>query len=384
MAWNEPGGNNQDPWGGRRGNDGPPDLDEVIKKAMDKMGGLFGSKPSGNNSGSGLGPIFGLIVVLVLIWAAYDSVHVIDQQERAVVLQFGKYHETWQPGLQWKIPLIESIEKVNVTKVREYRRSSKMLTEDENIIDVTISVQYVVSDVKRYVLEVRNPDNSLKQATESALRHEVGTAEMHFVLTEGREAMPALLQSRLQGYLDAYGTGLTVSKVNIENAQAPEQVIDAFLDVAKAKEDEVRLRNEAETYANGVVPEARGLAQRQLEEANAYKEQVIAKAEGDAARFDQLLVEYKKSPEVTRERMYIDSIQNVLAKTPKVLVDVEGGNNMMYLPLDKLVGGKVDQQMSASGSQALNPSDLDKVTRQVIDELRQRQSSVRRSSREVR
>jgi membrane protease subunit HflK len=384
MAWNEPGGNNQDPWGGRRGNDGPPDLDEVIKKAMDKMGGLFGGKPpAGGNSGSGVGPLVFIVFIVALIAAAYDAVNVIDQREQAVVLRLGKYHETLGPGLQWKIPLVDTLIKENVTKVQSKSLSSKVLTEDENIVEVSISVQYVISDIRSYVLNVRNPQNSLSQAAESALRHEVGSSEMHYVLTEGREAMASNVHVRIQNYLDSYGAGLTVSKVNLENAHAPNEVLDAFLDVTKAREDEVRLRNEAETYKNGIIPEARGQAERQLEEANAYKEQVIAKATGEAARFNQLLKEYKRSPEVTRERMYIDAVQNVLSTTPKVLVDVEGGNNMMYLPLDKVVSNRVSDTVTSSGGQNLTASDLDKVTRQVIDEIRQRQSNVRRT-REVR
>jgi membrane protease subunit HflK len=384
MAWNEPGGNNQDPWGGRRGNDGPPDLDEVIKKAMDKMGGLFGSKPpAGGSSGSGFGPIAFIVFVGLLIAAVYDSIHIIDQREQAVVLRLGKYHETWGPGLQWKIPLVDTVTKENVTKVQSKSFSNKMLTEDENIVEVSISVQYVISDIKSYVLNVRNPQSSLSQAAESALRHEVGSSEMHFVLTEGRETIASQVQVRIQNYLDAYGTGLTVSKVNLEGAHAPDEVQDAFLDVTKAREDEVRLRNEAETYANGIIPEARGQAQRQLEEANAYKEQVVAKAIGETDRFNQLLVEYQRAPQVTRERLYIDTIQKVLSETPKVLVDVEGGNNMMYLPLDKIVGKRVNESVAQSGGQSLSASDLDKVTRQVIDEIRQRQSSVRRT-RELR
>ncbi|MFC3151946.1 FtsH protease activity modulator HflK [Litoribrevibacter euphylliae] len=384
MAWNEPGGNNQDPWGGRRGNDGPPDLDEVIKKAMDKMGGLFGGKPpAGGRSGSGFGPLAIVILIALFIAAVYDSVNIIDQREQAVVLRLGKYHETWGPGLQWKIPLVDTITKENVTKVQSKSFSNKMLTEDENIVEVSISVQYVISDIKSYVLNVRSPQSSLSQAAESALRHEVGSSEMHFVLTEGRETIASEVQIRIQSYLDAYGTGLTVSKVNLEGAHAPDEVQDAFLDVTKAREDEVRLRNEAETYANGIIPEARGQAQRQLEEANAYKEQVIAKAIGETSRFNQLLVEYKRSPDVTRERLYIDTVQSVLASTPKVLVDVEGGNNMMYLPLDKIVNKQVSNSVAQSSGQNLTASDLDKVTRQVIDEIRQRQSSVRRT-RELR
>lgn len=383
MAWNEPGGNNQDPWGGRRGNDGPPDLDQVIKKAMDKMGGLFGSKPPAGSSGGGFGPIVVIALIIGVLAALYDSVNIIDQREQAVVLRLGKYYETLGPGLQFKLPLIDTLIKENVTRVQSKSLKSKMLTEDENIVDVAISVQYVISDVKDYVLNVRDPQSSLVQAAESALRHEVGSSEMHFVLTEGRESLASEVHARTQKYLDSYGIGLTVSKVNLEGAHAPEEVQDAFLDVTKAREDEVRLRNEAETYANGIIPEARGQAQRQLEEANAYKEQVVAKAIGEASRFDQLLVEYKRSPEVTRERMYIDAVQAVLAKTPKVLMDVEGGNNMMYLPLDKIVGSRVNDSMAQSGGQNLTASDLDKVTRRVMDEIRQRQPSIRRT-REAR
>jgi len=389
MAWNEPGnqkGKDRDPWsdkgnGNGGGKDqGPPDLDEVLRKLQDKLSKAFGGKGGGSGSakkgpamGGGL-IVFALIGALIL-WAI-SGFYTIDQQERGVVLRLGKYLETVQPGLQWNPPLIDSVEKVNTTKVRSHTSRGTMLTEDENIVDVSLSVQYVVANPKDFYLNVKNPEISLAHATDSALRHVVGSSEMHGVLTEGREVLAVDVQARLQNYLDRYGTGLQISKVNIENAQAPREVQSAFDDVIKAREDEERSKNEAETYRNGIVPEARGYAQRLLEEANAYKAQVIAEAEGDASRFTKLYVEYNKAPEVTRERLYIDALQKVMSTSSKVLVDVEGGNNMMYLPLDKLTeraGGASLKSGQVSSRQ------LDDLADQVINRIRERQndSSIR-------
>lgn len=376
MAWNEPGNSNdQDPWGGKRKNEqGPPDLDEVVKKVQEGLSKLFGgggkkggSAPSGKVSGGLLGIV---LVGIAVLWGA-AGFYTVDQQERAVVLRLGKFLETVSPGLQWNPPLIDSVNKVNVTQVRTHNSRGVMLTEDENIVEVSLSVQYVVNDPKAFYLNVRDPEISLVHATESALRHVVGSAEMHAVLTEGRELVASDVQVRLQSYLDRYGTGLGISKVNIENTQAPREVQPAFDDVIKAREDEQRVKNEAEAYANQVVPEARGYAQRLREEANAYREQVISRAEGEAERFTKLLTEYEKAPEVTRERLYIDAMEEVLGNTSKVMVDVKGGNNMLYLPLDKLTQSGVSQ-LSAGTSGAAR--DLDALTDQVIEKIRERQS----------
>lgn len=385
MAWNEPGnqkGKDRDPWsdkgnGNGGGNDqGPPDLDEVLRKLQDKLSKVFGGK--GGSSGSAKkGPAMGggLIVIALIgalvLWAV-AGFYTIDQQERGVVLRLGKYLETVQPGLQWNPPLIDSVEKVNTTKVRSHTSRGTMLTEDENIVDVSLSVQYVVANPKDFYLRVKDPEMSLAHATDSALRHVVGSSEMHGVLTEGREVLAVDVQARLQTYLDRYGTGLQISKVNIENAQAPREVQSAFDDVIKAREDEERSKNEAETYRNGIVPEARGYAQRLLEEANAYKSQVIAEAEGDASRFTKLYVEYKKAPEVTRQRLYIDALQKVMSSSSKVLVDVEGGNNMMYLPLDKLTERAAGTTLKSG---QVSSRQLDDLANQVIDRIRERQNN---------
>ncbi|MBP0047785.1 FtsH protease activity modulator HflK [Marinobacterium sp. AK62] len=390
MAWNEPGGNgnNHDPWsgGGNRGkrgggNDqGPPDLDEAMRKLQDRLGGIFGGgkKRGGFGGGSGKGGGSGFFVVLVvlaaLFWAGMGF-YTVDQQERGIVLRLGKYHETVQPGLQWNPPLIDEVQKVNTTRLRTYDHRSLMLTADENIVDVDMTVQYVVSDPMLFTLKVRDPSDSLAQSSESALRHVVGTSDMHGILTEGRDTLALQVQARLQRYMENYTTGLTISKVNIKNAQAPRQVQDAFDDVIKAREDEQRSKNEAEAYANGIVPEARGRAQRLLEEANAYREEVVAKATGEASRFKALLAEYQKAPGVTRERLYIDTLQDVLGRTGKVMVDVEGGNNMMYLPLDRLTSQQPQVRDSSGRGVRLDDETLRQITDQVLQETQTRQRS---------
>ncbi|MDB6063704.1 MAG: HflK protein [Verrucomicrobiaceae bacterium] len=339
MAWNEPGGGKQkDPWGG--GDQGPPDLDEALKKFQEKINSLFGGGKKTGGTNLNQVPSRGLFAIIIVgalaLYFAFGF-YQLDQQERAVVLRLGKYLETVNPGLHWNWPMIDRVAKVNVTKVQSVGQHSVMLTQDENIVDVAISVQYRVADPKNYLLKVKQPEISLEQATESALRHVVGGAVMDQIITEGREQIAVDVQLRLQQYLDAYETGIQIAKVNIEDAHAPSQVQEAFNDVPRAKEDRERLKNEAETYANGIIPEARGRAQRQIEEANAYREQVVSRAEGDAARFEKQLTEYRKAPEVTRQRMYIDAVQSVLSKSNKVLVDVQGGNNMLYVPLDKII-----------------------------------------------
>jgi len=372
MAWNEPGGGNnkpKDPWGS--GNQGPPDLDEALKKLQAKLGGLFGGGSS--SSGGSASPGFSaaalgvLAAVAVLIWALL-GVYQVDEQERGVVLRFGKYYDTVQPGLHWNPPLIDDVTQLNITRVRSASFHETMLTQDENIVDVKLSVQYVINDPVNFVLKVRDPERSLQHAAQSALRHVVGGITMDMVLTEGRAQIGIDVQQRLQEYLDMYQTGILVSKVTVDESRPPAQVQSAFDDVIKAREDEERVQNEAQAYANAVVPEARGGAQRQIEEANAYKEQVIANAQGEAERFNRLLTEYQKSPEVTRERLYLDAVQEVFTKTNKVMVDVEGGNNVMYLPLDKLTGQS--QRASATGAATSDSSYIRELTNAVTEQLR--------------
>jgi len=371
MAWNEPGGGNnnpRDPWGG--GDQGPPDLDEALKKLQEKMGGLFGGGSGGSSGGpSGIsGSAIGILaLVAVIVWALL-GVYQVDAQERGVVLRFGKYLETVQPGLQWNPPLIDDVTLINITKVRAATFREIMLTQDENIVEVKLSVQYVIKNPEEFVLRVRDPERSLQHAAQSALRHVVGGTKMDLVLTEGREKIAADVQLRLQDYIDMYETGIDISTVNVDESKPPTQVQAAFDDVIKAREDEERLKNEAQAYANGIVPEARGSAQRQIEEANAYKEQVIAQAVGEAERFRQLLTEYDKAPEVTRERLYLDAVQDVMSRTNKVMVDVEGGNNVMYLPLDKLASRAAATQRSRNVN--VDSSNIRELTNAVTEQLR--------------
>ena len=345
MAWNEPGGNSndQDPWGNRNnkggGRQGPPDLDEALRKLQENLGGIFGGgnkkKPAGK--GGGFGVVWLALIVLGAFWL-YSAIYVVDEQEQAVILRFGKYHQTVGPGLNIYFPPIETKYQHNVTRERAYSRQGPMLTEDENIIEVPLTVQYKISNLQDFVLNVEGPETSLQHATESALRHVVGSTVMDQVLTEGRELLAVDVHERLQRFLDLYRTGIVVTQVNVQNAQAPREVQEAFDDVIRAREDEQREKNNAETYANGVVPEARGLAQRILEEANGYRDEVIARAEGESERFVKLLAEYRKAPEVTRKRLYLETMEEMYSSSSKVLLSGDQGqNSLMYLPLDKLM-----------------------------------------------
>jgi modulator of FtsH protease HflK len=387
MAWNEPGGNQngKDPWGNnnRGGNQGPPDLDQALKQMMDKISGLFGASGSGggdNGSGSqGAGGVFAIVLVLLVIFLAWKSIYTIDEQQRGVVLMLGKYERTLDPGLRIVIPLIEQVIPVNVTNVRNAELKQEMLTQDENVVEIELNVQFTVSDPVAFALRVEEPERSLQHSAESALRHEVGSTNLNPIMTDGRALLADNTRIRLQEYMDRYKTGINVSIVNIKEARAPAAVQAAFDDVQKANLDKERFVNEAEAYANTVVPEARGNAQRMLEEANAYYEQVIAKAQGEADRFKKLLVEYDKAPEVTRERLYLDAISSVYEKSSKVLVDVEGGNNMMYLPLDRLVNAPATSPDRSVGENQ-NISD---IADQVIEEIRSRNARTG-TGREVR
>ncbi|GGY86721.1 protease modulator HflK [Cellvibrio zantedeschiae] len=338
MAWNEPG-KDKDPWGGRGGgNDGPPDLDEAFKKLQDKLNGMFGGGSGGgsnaSNNGS-FGAIFAVIALVAVVLYGFFGIYTVDAKERAVVLRLGVFQETMTEGLHWSAPLLTQVFKVNVTGERQYPSKGLMLTQDESIVELPLTVQWNVADVKSYVLNVADPETSLKHATDSALRHVVGSTELEQVLSEGRAKMAAEVKLRLQTYLDNYQAGIQIINVNIQQAQPPEEVRANFDDVIKAKEDETRLKNEAESYSNGVIPEARGRAQRLLEEAEAYKSEVVSRAEGESARFENLLAEYKRAPEVTRKRLYIDAVESVMTKSSKVMVDVSN-NSMLYLPLDKM------------------------------------------------
>ena len=383
MAWNEPGGNNKDPWGGgNRNNDGPPDLDELLRKMQQKLNGLFGGKPSGGEDGRPGGGSFPWSLVLIVLAVVYGlwGFYQVNANESAVVLRLGKYHSTQTSGLHWNPPLIDHVTKVNMTEVRTERTTGQMLTEDASIVDVVLQVQWHIDDAESFVLRVRDPLKSLQEATDSALRHVVGSQTLNGVISQNRTQVAADTQVRLQEYLDLYQTGIRVDVVNLTDAKAPREVQDAFDDVVRAREDEVRLQNEAQAYANQVIPVARGQAQRMIEEAEAYKSRVVESARGEAARFTALLTEFQQAPEVTRERMYLDAVQEVMSNTSKVMVDVEGGNNMMYLPLDKLAESSAG---SASQRTQVSPQVIDEISQRVINQLRTEVNNARRS-REVR
>ena len=357
MSWNEPGGSGgRDPWGTRGQEQGPPDLEEVIKKLQDRLGGLFGGRRGGGGPGRfGAGGAKGLwiAVAVILGLVALSGFYIVDARELGVVLRLGRYvAPPTTPGLHWRIPFVDSVEVVDVAQVRSVEvgyRSGRagqpsvavpsealMLTQDENIVDIEMAVQYRVKDAPEYLFNVRDPDGTLRNVTESAVREVIGKSQMDFVLTEGRQEIALRTGELMQQILDLYKTGLLVTSVNMQDAQPPDEVQAAFADAIKAREDEQRLKNEAEAYSNDILPKARGAAARQLEESNAYREQVVAEAEGETKRFLLLLAEYNKAGPITRERLYLDTMELVLGSTAKVLVDVTEGNNLLLLPLDQI------------------------------------------------
>lgn len=328
MAWNEPGGH--DPWGGqKRKPGGPPDLDEVLRKLRQRLPSWGGG---GGNSATGLG----LAVVGVLVLWLLSGLYIIDPAERGVVLRFGQFQRITLEGPRWHLPYpIERVEKINVDSIRTSTHKGLMLTRDENIVNVEVAVQYRVADAQHFLFNVREPEGTLRDATISAVREVIGTSEMDFVLGEGRSEVAARTQDLLQKTLDSYGTGLTVTSVNLQDAQPPEQVQSAFEDAIKAREDKQRIINEAYAHANAILPQARGASARQLEEAQAYRERRVAEAQGESDRFLALAGEYRQAPEVTRRRLYLETMERVLAANPKVVVEAGNGNNVMYLPLDR-------------------------------------------------
>jgi membrane protease subunit HflK len=337
---------NKDPWGGK--NDAP-DFDELVKKFSSILGGKkSSSNGSGGSSGGGFkiptSRIFLYALFGFLILYASQSVYQLDASERAVILRFGKFYEEQQEGLNFRLAGIDERYIENVSLTRRYTQTNSMLTKDENIVDVTVSAQYRIANLKDFVLNVKDPEASLRQAIESALRHVVGDNTLEQTLTVGRENIAQEVQTRLQQILDIYATGLLVQQVNIEKTDPPSAVKASFDDVVAAREDKVKLQNEAERYGLSIVPEARGRAFARIQAAEAYREEVVANAEGEVARFDKLLFEYQKAPKVTRDRLYLDAMQTLYSNSTKIMVDVEGGNNLMYLPIDKIIEQNKSQE----------------------------------------
>ncbi len=354
MAWNDK--NNQNPWGGS--GQTPPELDEVIKDFKNKFSNVFGGKSSSNSdtpSTPSTGGLKYVFILALLVWIL-SGIYIIDPAEKGVVLRFGAFQEETNQGPHWHLPYpIETLNRVNVEQIRTvqigYRDAvsnrrggnvsseSVMLTKDENMIDAKFAVQYKINDVQAYLFNVANPDATLRNVVESAIRQVVGKNSMDYILTDGRVAIADSIKEKSQELLNVYQTGLQITTVNMQDAQPPEQVQASFSDAVKAREDKQRLINESQTYANDILPKSRGKAARMLEEAKAYKSKVVSKSEGEASRFGQILAEYEKAPEVTRERLYRETMEIVLANTSKVVVDSKA-NSMMYLPIDKLIDAK--------------------------------------------
>lgn len=380
MPWNEPG-KDKDPWG-NRGNDGPPDLDELLKNVKDKFGGIFGGgsgKIPGLPTGSGnLSGIAGFIIIALLFVWGLTGIYIVDEGWRGVETRFGARTRVTLSGPHWRFPWpIEDVEQINVAAIRTARRDSIMLTGDENIVLMSLEVQYNIKNAQDFAFEVRDPDLTLAQVAETAIRTVVGNNDFDSIITEGRAIIGSETKEIMQQILDFYNTGLNVLTVNMGEAQPPEEVQDAFEDAIKAREDEQRIVNEANAYRNDIVPKARGDGEGLLEQAEAYKTRVVKSAQGETSRFNQLLTEYQLAPEVTRERLYIDTIESVMSASPKVMIDIENGNNLMFLPLDQLMSGS--QFNSGAGQGGLSDSGS---TRSILDEFKRNISRTR--TRETR
>ncbi|HET7634142.1 MAG TPA: FtsH protease activity modulator HflK [Burkholderiales bacterium] len=382
--------------GGGGGSGGPPDLDEIWRRFNRRLAQLFGGRgggggpsvaPGGRRFG-GKAPLI-VIALLILIWIA-SGIYIVYEGQRGVVLRFGQYIETTMPGPHWHLPYpIESVETVNVAQVRTieigYRnnvknkvpRESLMLTEDENIVDIQFAVQYTIKNPEDYLFNNRDPDGAVVQAAETSIREVVGKSTMNFVLYEGREEVAARAQQEMQKILDRYGTGIAISRVTMQSAQPPEEVQAAFDDAVKANQDRDRLKNLGQAYANDVIPKARGQASRIEQEAEGYRQREISTAQGDASRFDQLLSAYEKAPQVTRERLYLDTVQDVLKNANTIVVDQNSGNSLLYLPLDKLLQKSGKTPVSAlpatpeSGSKADSDTQQSQSSSQDADRSRQ-------------
>jgi membrane protease subunit HflK len=396
-------GLNDPQWGRKKGNSGPPDLDQLWRNFNRKLNSLFkrkggGGNGSGGGEGSGggsprrYGSSIGLLAGLLLLLWVSSGFYIVNEGQRGLVLRFGKYVETTQAGLRWHLPYpVEIVETVNVSQVRTveigYRnnvrskvlKESLMLTDDENIIDIQFAVQYILKNPEEFLFNNREPENAVLQAAETAIREIIGKSKMDFVLYEGREQVAAKATQLMQDILDRYKIGIAISKVTMQNAQPPEQVQAAFDDAVKAGQDRERQKNEGQAYANDVIPKAKGNAARLLEESEGYKQRVIVSSEGDASRFKQVLVEYNKAPGVTRDRLYLDMMQQVLSSTSKILVDQKNGNNLLYLPLDKLI------QMSGSSSPStLAPEALPAATAEAVPDAARTREAFRGRERETR
>jgi membrane protease subunit HflK len=380
MAWNEPG-NGKNPWDKGGGNEGPPDLDKIVRDWQRRFNALFGGKGgrTGNEGSSGPGgaALAGILILIFIGWMA-TGFYRVNADERGVVLRFGAFTETTPPGLRWHLPWpIETAEKVGTTRVNTVRQQTRMLTADENIVVVDLVVQYLNQNPMDYLFNVRDPDGTLADISESVIREVIGKNSLDFVLLEGRTEIALRTQELIQEALNEYGAGITVSKVNLQDTNFPSQVEAAVQDAIKAREDKERLAFEAQSYSNDILPRARGESVRRNQDAEAYKAQVVADAEGEASRFEQLLAEYEKAPGVTRDRLYLEALEDVYAGSSKVLLDAKGGGNMIYLPVDKLLegrGGARSLPAGRSGADGASSNTNAAADRRQADDARARRS----------
>ena len=345
MPWKEPGKGDKDPW--KSGGEQPPDLEEIFGKVSKRLQSLFGGgggsgSADGEGSGnSGTGGAFSLVLLLLIFWVGWDSVHIIDQAENGVVLRFGKYSRTLQPGFNLTLPRpFETLTKVNINNVRVVEDRGHMLTEDENLVEFVYKVQYRINNAQHFLFKVREPEQTLRQAAESALRESVGTNSLDAIL-EGNARTKVRIETQrvLQETLDLYQAGLQVTEFNLVDVNVPIQVREAYSDVIRAREDRERFTEEARVHANSVIPEARGTAARIEQEAAGYKASTVALAEGEASRFTQVLTQYKLAPEITRKRLYLETMEQVFSRNRKVFLDVDSSGNILYLPLGEPADG---------------------------------------------
>ena len=359
MAWNEPNGN-KDPWG--RKPSGKSELDNALNDLNKYFKGLIGGTSGGPSSNKKNTTLLGVVILTIYL---LSGIYIVNDGERGVVLQFGEFSTITMPGPHWVPRIIQKVEIVDVSEIRSIQQKAQMLTEDENIVSVNFAIQYDIKDASDYIFNLRDPDETLSAAGESSIREVLGKNMMDFVITEGRETIASDTKILLQSVLDSYGAGINVQTVNILEAQPPEQVQDAFSDAIRAREDEQRYINEAEAYRNEIIPLARGKAVQIIEEAKAYRVKLIKSAEGEALRFSKLYEEYSKAPEVTRERLYIESVESVLGNSTKIMIDIDGGNNLLYLPLDKILEPRMQSSsnISNSGNSGSNDSLSEKIQR---------------------
>lgn len=371
MAWNEPGGNSggkRNPWGsGNKPDQGPPDLDEVLRNLQRRIAGFFG-RGGGNGRGSGSSNaargfgIGSILVILLAIWA-FTGLYQVDAAERGVVLRFGRHVGTTMPGLRWHLPWpIETKQIVNVANIQSWSDPTRMLTSDENLVDINLEVQYRFANPLDYAFNVFQPEETLKGVSESAIREIIGRSKLDDVLESGRQEIVTRTKELIQRTLDAYKTGIEVTTVNLQDVRVPTEVGSAQADAIKAREDRDRLSLQAQAYSNDLIPRARGQAVRQVQDAQAYRASTIANAEGNAQRFTQLLDQYQLAPGVTRDRLYLETVEQVLGSSKKILIDSKGSGNLLYLPIDKLLEQSRRDGGGSDGSVRIEPSSSDETT----------------------